>query len=176
MRLLCSVLLLCAVGAVSGQGQPVEAIYRPADGFYICPQPGNVCNVVGCDKGICSIINNGFDESTVDGRVVYTSRSPNADLSIAGGDDTTAIRCESSCTCQEIFRGVGCNVPGSEKLSEGILDGHGSNVMEYPKETPKEEPTKDSTLSVLNAESSAMNSLVLGGSAIFSVVAFLWQI
>lgn len=103
--------------------------YSPADGYFVCPEPGMVCTVVGCTKGDdCSMINNGFEASpheSIDGWDVYVAKEANADLSIAFASDATEISCDSACQCQSIVAGVGCTEQGNgvNSVSVGVVSG-----------------------------------------------------
>ena len=116
----CLALLDQALGATT---------YSPADGYFVCPEPGMICTVVGCTEGDdCSIINNGFDASpheSIDGWDVYVAKDLNADLSIAFANNATEISCDSTCQCQSIVAGVGCTEKknGVNRVSTGVVSG-----------------------------------------------------
>lgn len=140
--------------------QAKNIYYRPAAGYFQCPDAGMVCNVIDCDG--CSILSNGFDVTTVGDTTVYTSTEPNSAISITTGDSaSSAIDCDLSCGCQEIVPGVGCNVPvvsdrANDPFAGGIAGADGS-VSEAN----------------LEEESGARMVAVGGSLALASVAAFL---
>ena len=116
--------------------------YSPADGFFVCPEPGMICNVVGCTQGDdCSIINNGFDASpheSIDGWGVYVAKHANADLSIAFANDATEISCDSACECQSIIAGIGCSEAGNgvNRVSGGVVNNEGQTPLDSGSSLP----------------------------------------
>lgn len=107
-------------------------VVQPADGYFVCPEAGLICEVEGCQDGGCSIINNGFAESFVDDQVVYTALDANAALSISASGKTSQVICQDSCACQPIVRDLGCNtkqVVGDSEVVEGASQDNLVNVM-----------------------------------------------
>ena len=111
--------------------------YSPADGFFVCPESGMSCTVVGCIReNDCSIINNDFvvspHESIEDGEI-YVAQQAKADVSIAFATDSTEIVCDDACECQSIVAGVGCRVAeerGENRVSTGVVAEGGQDPIE----------------------------------------------
>ena len=107
--------LLLTFAACLWSSQASELIIQPASGYFVCPQPGLACRIVGCQDGTCSIINNGYTESIVDGATIYTATDADANLSVNSGGDGSQVICPESCQCQAIVENVGCNRMYSEE-------------------------------------------------------------
>ena len=137
--------------------QATNIYFQPASGFYVCPEKGMVCNIVGCGHS-CSILSNGFEVSTVGDKTVYTSTQANSDISITGGDES-GIDCDVSCECQPITQGVGCTVSINDRaedpFAKGITDA-------------------DGLVSEVNIDNSSADKVAFVGSLVLStVVSFL---
>lgn len=152
-----SSLLLIGVGSLVPLTQATNIYYRPAAGYYRCPEAEMVCNVIGCEDNNCSILTNGFDVVTVGDKTVYTSTGTSSDISITG-DDASAIDCDVACECQSIIPGTGCNVPISSRSEDpfegGVTDATG-------------------TVSKVNIDNSSANTVALGGSLVLSALVSL---
>jgi len=113
----------------------VMATFQPASGFYVCPEPGMICNVInsqpkedGDNNSVISVISNGFSKTRINNIDVFTSTRAKADLSITGGM-RSMIDCHQACECQSITRNDGCSIPppsdeknaAADPFREGML-------------------------------------------------------
>lgn len=101
---------------------PYMVAYKPAAGYYICPEEGLVCTIVNCwEEEGCDDFMFKFDRVpnviNRDDEEVFVSMGEHSSITLAYGDAEMII-CDSRCTCQSLIAdGDGCQLAPPTEVS-----------------------------------------------------------